>query len=250
MCGIYGELALVGDLRGDVGTKLDESVDVLVHRGPDDRGTWAGGGVSMGARRLSIIDLPGSHQPIWNEDGTSCIVYNGELYNFRDIRPILEGRGHRFRTRGDTEVILHAYEEWGPDCLRRFNGMFAFAIWDGRDETLFLARDRIGEKPLYYYVDAKRLIFASEIKAILADPTVPRELDPTGLINFLTYGHAVAPETLFRGVRKLPAGHYLVAREGRPGNSSRRSSRTRSANAWWRMFPSGLSSAGGSTRAP
>jgi asparagine synthase (glutamine-hydrolysing) len=214
MCGIFGELALDGDARGIVGERLDESVDVLIHRGPDDRGTWVGKGVSVGARRLSIIDLPGSHQPIWNEDGTSCIVYNGELYNFRDIRPVLEDRGHTFRTRGDTEVVLHAYEEWGPDCLRRFNGMFAFAIWDGRDETLFLARDRIGEKPLYYYLDGKRLIFASEIKAILADPTVQRALDPAGLINFLTYGHAVAPETVFQGIRKLPAGHYLVARQG------------------------------------
>jgi asparagine synthase (glutamine-hydrolysing) len=214
MCGIYGELALRGDVQVNVGTTLDDAVDELVHRGPDDRGTWVGKGVSVGARRLSIIDLPGSHQPIWNEDRTSCIVYNGELYNFREIRPLLEARGHTFRTQGDTEVILHAYEEWGPDCLRRFNGMFAFAIWDGRDGSLFLARDRIGEKPLYYFLDGKRLIFASEIKAIVADPTVPRELDSAGLVNFLAFGHGVGPETAFRGVRKLPAGHYLRARRG------------------------------------
>jgi asparagine synthase (glutamine-hydrolysing) len=214
MCGIFGELSLDGNIQNSIGTRLDDAVDVLVHRGPDGRGTWVGDGISLGARRLSIIDLPGSNQPIWNEAGSSCIVYNGELYNFLDIRPVLEGRGHTFRTRGDGEVVLHAYEEWGPACLRRFNGMFAFAIWDGRDETLFLARDRIGEKPLYYYLDGKRLIFASEIKAILADSTVPRDLDPTGLANFLTYGHAVGPGTAFRGVQKLPAAHYLVARKG------------------------------------
>src|SRR5438105_10211830 len=136
MCGIYGELAAAPDAR--VG---ERATDVLVHRGPDDRGTWAGAGIFLGARRLSIIDVQGGAQPIWNEDETCCIVYNGELYNFLELRRELEGKGHRFRTHTDTEVVLHAYEEWGPACLGRFNGMFAFAVWDGRSRTLFLARD-------------------------------------------------------------------------------------------------------------
>jgi asparagine synthase (glutamine-hydrolysing) len=215
VCGIFGEIALSPDARGDVGVHLDASVDVIAHRGPDDRGTWKGDGVSLGVRRLSIIDLAGGHQPIWNEDGSRCIVYNGELYNFQDIRPILEGRGHTFTTRTDTEVVLHAHEEWGPRCLRRFNGMFAFAIWDDRTRTMFLARDRIGEKPLYYYLDRERLVFASEIKAILADPTIPRSLNPAGLQTFLTFGYSIAPETAYRNIHKLPPGHYLEVHEGR-----------------------------------
>ena len=215
MCGIFGQVALTPSARGDVGRHLDASLDRLAHRGPDDRGTWSGDGVSLGARRLSIIDLAGGHQPIWNEDGTRCIVYNGELYNFQDIRPILEGRGHSFRTRTDTEVVLHSHEEWGADCLRRFNGMFAFAVWDRTSRTLFLARDRIGEKPLYYYTDGRRLVFASEIKAILADPTIPRSLNPAGLQTFLTFGYSIAPETAYRDIRKLPPGHYLEVRDGR-----------------------------------
>jgi asparagine synthase (glutamine-hydrolysing) len=214
VCGIFGELALSPDARGSVGAYLDASVDRIAHRGPDDRGTWTGDGVSLGVRRLSIIDLAGGHQPIWNEDASRCIVYNGELYNFQDIRPILEGRGHRFTTRTDTEVILHAHEEWGAECLRRFNGMFAFAIWDNRSRTLFLARDRIGEKPLYYYLDGRRLVFASEIKAILADPTILRALNPRGLDTFLTFGYSIAPETAYRDIRKLSPGHYLEVREG------------------------------------
>ena len=164
--------------------------------------------------RLSIIDLEGGHQPLWNDPGTRCIVYNGELYNFLDLRSDLESLGHDFRTRSDTEVVLRAYEQWGPACLDRFNGMFAFAIWDRPERTLFLARDRIGEKPLYYYLDERRLIFASEIKAIVADPTVPREISPRGLANYLAFGHALAPETMYRGIAKLPPAHYLLARDG------------------------------------
>ncbi|MDQ6740619.1 MAG: asparagine synthase (glutamine-hydrolyzing), partial [Actinomycetota bacterium] len=186
----------------------------LHHRGPDGEGHWQGGGICLGTRRLSIIDLDCGQQPIWNEDYTCCIVYNGELYNFLDLRPQLEDRGHIFRTHSDTEVVLHAYEEWGPDCLRRFNGMFALAIWDVPHRTLFVARDRIGEKPLYYYEDSERLIFASEIKAILANPIVPRSLNPPGLANYLAFGHAVAPDTIYRGIYKLPAGHYLTAKNG------------------------------------
>lgn len=212
MCGIYGWLSLIPGKTLDPFNQV--AVEALVHRGPDDCGTWHGDGIFLGMRRLSIIDLVGGRQSIWNENHTYCIVYNGELYNFLDIRPLLEVKGHVFRTRCDTEVILHAYEEWGPDCLRRFNGMFAFAIWDERNKTLFLARDRIGEKPLYYYLDDKHLIFASEIKAILANPTVPRQLNLRGLANFLAFGHTVAPETIYQNIYKLLPGHYLLAKDG------------------------------------
>jgi asparagine synthase (glutamine-hydrolysing) len=212
VCGIYGEVGRsVGAVVGGHG---DEAVERLTHRGPDDRGTWHEDGVFLGVRRLSIIDLPGGSQPIWNEDRSMVIVYNGELYNFPDLRPELESRGHTFRSRTDTEVVLHAYEEWGPDCLKRFNGMFAFAIWDRGRRTLFLARDRIGEKPLYYLLLPDRLAFASELKALLADPAVPREVNPRGLANYLAFGHGMAPETILRHVYKLLPGHYLLARDG------------------------------------
>lgn len=213
MCGICGQFQLRPGtpLRADI---LQRMTEAIRHRGPDDEGFYQGDSVSLGMRRLSIIDLAGGQQPIWNEDQTCCIVYNGELYNFLDLRPGLEAKGHSFRTRSDTEVVLHAYEEWGPHCLKRFNGMFAIAIWDGRRRALFLARDRIGEKPLYYYRDSWRLVFGSEIKAILADPTLPRQLNLRGLVNFLTFGHAVGPETIYANVHKLLPGHYLLARDG------------------------------------
>jgi asparagine synthase (glutamine-hydrolysing) len=211
MCGICGE---IGFNREPVGAFLDECSDQLGHRGPDERSTWRGSHSGLGITRLSIIDLAGGSQPIFNEDRSMCIVYNGELYNFQDIRPELEAHGHVFRTRSDTEVVLHAYEQWGAGCLRRFNGMFAFAIWDSSERALFLARDRIGEKPLYYYVDGERLVFASEIKAIVANPLVPRRVCPRGLVNYLAFGHAVAPDTMYEGILKLLPGHYLIARNG------------------------------------
>jgi asparagine synthase (glutamine-hydrolysing) len=213
MCGIYGEVIL--GRGGRLSPTSAAAVDTLEHRGPDERGTWEGDGVFLGMRRLSIIDLEGGQQPIFNEDKTLAIVYNGELYNFLDLRPELKARGHRFLTRSDTEVVLHAFEEWGPDCLRRFNGMFAFAIWDMSNRTLWLARDRIGEKPLYYYADGRHLVFGSEIKAILQDPSIPREVDEKGLANFLSFGHAVAPRTMMRGILKLPAGHFMKVSGGK-----------------------------------
>lgn len=212
MCGIWGRISFKGQIPIDASVLM--AVDAaLSHRGPDDHGVWQGDTICLGIRRLSIIDPAGGAQPIWNEDYTCCIVYNGELYNFLDLRPELQARGHVFRTRSDTEVILHAYEEWGPECLRRANGMFAFAIWDNRKKTLFLARDRIGEKPLYYYRDSDRLFFASEIKAILADPSVPRQLNFRGLANYLALGHAVAPETIYQNIYKLLPGHYLLTKD-------------------------------------
>jgi asparagine synthase (glutamine-hydrolysing) len=212
VCGIYGEVRLSGDRQ--VGRFGERALELIAHRGPDEEGSWAGDGVFLGARRLSIIDLAGGSQPIWNEDRTLAIVYNGELYNFLDLRPELEALGHVFGTRTDTEVVLHAYEQWGPDCLRRLNGMFAFAIWDQGGRSLFLARDRIGEKPLYYRLEPDRLVFGSEIKAILADPDVPREVDLRGLANYLTFGHATAPVTILQDTYKLLPGHYLLVRDG------------------------------------
>src|SRR5437868_117146 len=208
MCGILGSLTNAASAQ-----TRDAALARLHHRGPDDGGTWQDGQVFLGMRRLSIIDLAGGQQPIWNEDHTCCIVYNGELYNFQDLRPQLEARGHVFRTRSDTEVVLHAYEEWDVDCLRRFNGMFAIAIWDAPRQRLFLARDRIGEKPLYYFRSGTKLAFASEMKALLADPDIPRELNPRGLANFLSFGHAVAPDTIYKHIYKLLPGHYLIAQE-------------------------------------
>lgn len=213
MCGIYGELDLIGGNRSC--QYAEEATDLLRHRGPDDGAVWRGRQIALGMRRLSILDLPGGMQPIWNEDHTCCIVYNGELYNFRELRRELMTCGHLFRTESDTEVIVHAYEQWGFECLARFNGMFAFALWDDRNQQLFLARDRIGEKPLYYYRDHQRLVFASEIKSILADPTVTRSLNMRGLSNFLAFGHAVAPETIYRDIVKLLPGHYILAKDGK-----------------------------------
>lgn len=212
MCGIYGYYSL--SQATPVGAHVVQAVDTLIHRGPDERGIWQRPGLFLGMRRLSIIDLAEGQQPIWNEDERCCIIYNGELYNYLDLYPQLVAAGHHFRTHSDTEAILHAYEEWGIDCLRHLNGMYAFAIWDSRQNRLFLARDRIGIKPLYYYQDAERLIFASEIKALLADPTVPRQLNPQGLANFLAFGHAVAPVTMYQGIQKLLPGHYLIVQEG------------------------------------
>lgn len=210
MCGIYGKAGFFG---GD--TALAEAAtDTMIHRGPDARGTWHGDGVFLGMRRLSIIDLEGGMQPIWNEDKTCCVICNGEIYNFLDLRPQLEAKGHVFRTGSDSEVILHAYEEWGVECVKRFNGMFAFAIWDRRESRLFLARDRIGEKPLYYFTDGARLIFASEIKAILASPAVPKKMRLRGLANLLAFGRSVAPETIYEGISKLLPGHYLTSTDG------------------------------------
>lgn len=213
MCGIYGELNL-HDVRLP-GQYAQEATDLLRHRGPDDGAVWRGGRIVLGMRRLSIIDLPGGMQPIWNEDHTCCIVYNGELYNFRELRSELKSFGHRFRTESDSEVIVHAYEQWGVECLARFNGMFAFALWDDCKKQLMLARDRIGEKPLYYYRDQSRLVFASEIKSILVDPTIARRVNPRGFSNFLAFGHALAPETIYQNIVKLLPAHYLLAKDAK-----------------------------------
>lgn len=210
MCGICG-------VRRFDGGPIEKGVlramrDVMTHRGPDDEGLYLSEGVGLGHRRLSVIDLATGHQPMFNENGTVCIVFNGEIYNHLEVRAELERLGHRYSTRSDTESIIHAYEEDGTACVHRLNGMFAFTVWDARDHTLFLARDRTGMKPLYYWADADKFIFASEIKSILEYPGIPRELDMDGLNLYLALQYIPAPWTLFKGIRKLPPGYFLVCR--------------------------------------
>jgi asparagine synthase (glutamine-hydrolysing) len=193
---------------------IDRMVRTLIHRGPDEEGTVALAGVGLGMRRLSIVDLAGGQQPFANEDGAIQLVANGEIYNCEELRRELAAHGHRFRSRSDIEVLVHAYEQWGEMFLARVGGMFALALWDGRTRTLMAARDRAGEKPLYYTVTDEGLRLASEIKALLSKPEVRREIDHEGLDQFLTYEYIIAPRTIFQHIKKLPAGHYLVYRDG------------------------------------
>jgi asparagine synthase (glutamine-hydrolysing) len=189
--------------------------DTMYHRGPDDEGYYLSGPIGLGFRRLSIIDLQSGHQPVSNEDGTVQIIFNGEIYNYQELRAFLLGKGHVFKTQSDTEVIVHLYEELGPQCLERLRGMFAIAIWDENDKSLFLARDRVGIKPLYYCVTDTSLVFASEIKAILADPSIRREIAPEMIDRFLTFLYMPGQETLLKEIHKLLPGHYLLARDGK-----------------------------------
>lgn len=187
----------------------------LTHRGPDDEGHRVDGDLALGMRRLSVVDLAGSRQPMANEDGSVLVVFNGEIYNHRELREALEARGHRFRSRGDTEVIVHSYEEWGDACPARFNGMFAFALWDARRRRLLLARDRLGIKPLYVYDGPEGIAFASELKALLAIPEVRPEWDLEAVDDFLTYEYVPAPRSILRRVEKVPPATCLVYRQGR-----------------------------------
>lgn len=214
MCGLTGKLHF--DPTHPVDATLIRRMNrVLRHRGPDDEGIWTDGPVGLGHRRLSIIDLsPTGHQPMSNEDGWVWITYNGETYNHLDLRADLEQRGHRYRGTSDTETILHLYEEHGPDCVKSLRGMFAFALWDRRQRRLLLARDRFGQKPLLYAETADGLTFASEIKALLQDPAITRDLDETALHHYLTYGYVPAPRTAFRQIRKLPPASTLVWEDG------------------------------------
>jgi asparagine synthase (glutamine-hydrolysing) len=190
--------------------------DTIQHRGPDDEGYYVSGPIGLGFRRLSIIDLKSGHQPLSNEDGSLQIIFNGEIYNYQELRTFLLSKGHVFKTQTDTEVIVHLYEELGPQCLEKLCGMFAFAIWDENAKTLFLARDRVGIKPLYYCLTDRSLVFASEIKAILADPSIKREIAPEMIDRFLTFLYVPGEETLLKGILKLPPGHYLLVKDGRP----------------------------------
>ncbi len=215
MCGICGQLYFDPE-RPVKSEQLRRMAGSLAHRGPDGEGVWIERNVGLAHRRLAIIDLrPEAGQPMTNEDGTVWITFNGEIYNFPELRKDLESRGHVFRTNSDTEAIVHAYEEYGRDCLQRLRGMFAFAIWDVRGQTLFLARDRLGKKPLFYYVDKETFIFASEIKAILADDAVARTPEPAAIDHYLALGYVPAPLSAFKGIKKLPAAHWMEVKNGR-----------------------------------
>ena len=214
MCGIAG-VYHVAPSRPASEPCVKRMADAIVHRGPDDGTVFVDGPVGLGFRRLSIIDVAGGRQPIFNEDRSKAIIFNGEIYNFHTLTDDLKRRGHRFTTHSDTEAILHLYEEYGEDCVRHLRGMFAFAIWDAAKQELFLARDRVGIKPLYYRWDGSTFAFGSEIKSILAHPDVPRAIDPLALDDYLTYLYVPAPRTIFKGIRKLHAGHTLtVTRSG------------------------------------
>lgn len=213
MCGICGKLNF--DRAARVAPSLLRAMaDSIYHRGPDDDGYYFAGPVGFGFRRLAIIDLNTGHQPISNEDGTVWIVFNGEIYNYRELRHDLLARGHSFKTQTDTEVIIHLYEEFGEACVPKLRGMFAFAIWDERRQRLFLARDRVGIKPLYYAVTHEGLIFGSEIKAILKDPAVSVEVEPGNVARFLAFDYVPGEETLFRGIKKLQPGSYITVQNG------------------------------------
>ena len=215
VCGIAGFVSAVApDGSGDILRRMTTSI---AYRGPNDSGFYENGCAFLGHRRLSIIDLAAGHQPMSNEDGTCWIVYNGEIFNHTDLRGELESAGHRYQTHCDTETILHAYEQYGAECPKRFRGMFSFALWDEKSRTLFCARDRLGIKPFYYYCDSMHFVFGSEIKALLEHPAVRLDVNEPAIEEYLAFGYLSSEETLFRGIRKLMPGHYLrVAPGGTP----------------------------------
>ena len=216
MCGIVGMMDLKErrPIDRDLLSRMNES---QFHRGPDDGGLFTDPGIGLGFRRLAIIDLSGGAQPLFNEDHSVVIVFNGEIYNFKKLVPVLEARGHVFRTRSDTEVVVHAWEEWGPSCVDHLRGMFAFAIWDKKQQMLFLARDRLGEKPVYYSELADgTLVFGSELKSLLTHPRAQRAIDPRAVEDYFAYGYVPDPKTIYRGVLKLPPGHTLLLQRGKP----------------------------------
>jgi asparagine synthase (glutamine-hydrolysing) len=210
MCGIAGAIGPDSDAL------TRRMTAALVHRGPDDDGFHSANGTTLGFRRLSIIDLEGGAQPILNETGEIALICNGEIYNSPDLRRRLLEAGHRFRTRSDVEVILHLYEEHGEDCVRHLRGMFAFAIWDTRNRSLLLGKDHMGQKPLFFYRDGERFLFASEIQALMASEVVPRTLDPNSLWHYLSLRSMPDECSLIAGVHKLPAAHTLL--RGADGN--------------------------------
>lgn len=216
MCGITGIFDPAGGSEVSR-TLLERMNDAQFHRGPDEGGVHVEPGVGLGHRRLSIIDLTGGKQPLYNEDESVVVVYNGEIYNFQALSGELQALGHSFRTHCDTEVIVHAWEEWGADCASRFRGMFAFAIWDRNRQTLFLARDRLGIKPLYYaHLPRGQVIFASELKSLYLHPDLPRQMDPRAVEEYFGYGYIPEPRTILKHAFKLPPGHHLSLARGRP----------------------------------
>ena len=214
MCGICGVMSLdSGGVRQDP-LLLNRMVQTLHHRGPDDYGYYIDEQIMLGMRRLSIIDLHTGKQPISNEDGTIRLVFNGEIYNYRELRDQLEKKGHIFRTKSDTEIIVHAYEEFEERCIEKFNGMFAFALWDSSCRRLLLARDRLGIKPLYYWVNHNQIVFGSELKSVITHPEAPDEIDFTALDQFLALEYIPGPRTIYKNIKRLPPGHFLTVRDG------------------------------------
>jgi asparagine synthase (glutamine-hydrolysing) len=213
MCGIAGYL-YTDPARSVAPDVLEQMCAVIHHRGPDEWGMWCDGAVGIGMKRLQIIDLAGGHQPMASADNRLHIVFNGEIYNYRELRQQLEGRGCRFRTTSDTETILYAYQEYGNECVTYLRGMFAFAIWDRQNRSLFMARDRFGKKPLHYFHDGRKLVFSSEIKSILQHPEVTAEVYRPAVPRYLAYGYIPDPYTMFRGISKLLPGHSLTWKEG------------------------------------
>ncbi len=216
MCGIVGIFDSNGrrDVSRDLLSRMNEAQH---HRGPDEGGLHVEPGVGLGHRRLSIIDLSTGQQPLYNEDGSVVIVYNGEIYNYQSLIPELDRARPRFRTKSDTEVIVHAWEAWGEACVERFRGMFAFALWDRNRKTLFLARDRLGVKPLHYALLADgTFLFGSELKALLAHPAFARDIDPCAVEEYFALGYVAEPRTIFKAARKLPPAHTLTVRQGAP----------------------------------
>jgi len=210
MCGICGIFEF--DEQREIPRELvHRMTQTIVHRGPDDEGIFVGRGIGLGFRRLSIIDVAGGHQPLSNEDGRVWVMLNGEIYNYLELHDDLIKRGHRFSTHSDTETIVHLYEEYGEECFARLRGMFAIALWDSREHKLLLARDRVGKKPLYYAADAKRILFGSELKCLLAAYSLPRDIDTQALSDYFSLGYVPAPKTIYRAAKKLLPGHYLVA---------------------------------------
>src|SRR5580658_3041882 len=214
MCGIAGIVSAQSGDRIDAET-IHRMCQSIVHRGPDDEGVFVKDGTGLGMRRLSIIDVAGGHQPVFNEDKSIWIVYNGEIYNFAELRPELESRGHRFSTHSDTEVIVHLYEEMGAECVQKLRGMFAFALYDQREKRLLLERDRFGKKPLHYALDGGRLYFGSEIKAILAVAPELAKVNQEALLQYLYFGYIPDPITAFLPIQKLPPGHLLELEAGK-----------------------------------
>jgi asparagine synthase (glutamine-hydrolysing) len=247
MCGICGifEYERRTDIVGDTVHKMNQT---MIHRGPDDGGVFVGPGIGLGHRRLSIIDLAGGHQPMSNEDGTVWVLLNGEIYNYPELRVELLQRGHTFATKSDTEAIVHLYEDHAEGCFAKLRGMFSIAIWDSRNRKLVLARDRVGKKPLFYAADDKRILFGSELKALLAGDSLSREIDRNALSDYFSFGYIPAPKTIYRAVRKVMPGHYLVAsasgvRETQYWDLSFGKVESRSVTEWGEMLRHELSEA-------
>jgi asparagine synthase (glutamine-hydrolysing) len=211
LCGIAG--IFYKNRQGVISSILKKMTRSLIHRGPDEEGYYIEDNVGLGHRRLSIIDLSTGQQPLCNEDKSIWITFNGEIYNYLSLKKELEQKGHIFKTNSDTETIIHAYEEWGTDVFSRLRGMFALALWDEKHQEMVLARDRLGKKPLYYLSDDEKLLFGSEIKAILQHPGIDKSIDYTAFSDFISLMYIPNPKTIYKSIRKLPPGHFAIIKK-------------------------------------